>query len=58
MDRKSKTILVICIIIIVIALGIITSYALIKENLSNKAKINIEEANYTVVEDFYCKLEM
>lgn len=39
MDKKSKMVLVICIIVIVIALGIITSYALIKENFG-KAKIN------------------
>lgn len=50
MDKKSKTILVICIIVIVVALGIITSYAIIKENYKDKAEINTE------VEYVYCKL--
>lgn len=52
MDKKSKIVLVICIIVMVVALGIITSYALIKENIG-KAEIN-----NVAVEDFYCKLSI
>ena len=52
MDKKSKIVLVICIIVMVVALGIITSYALIKEN-KGKAEIN-----NVAVEDFYCKLSI
>lgn len=55
MDKKSKTILVICIIVMVIALGIITSYALIKENFS-KAKIN--KVDNIAIEDIYCNLSI
>ncbi|MBO5476556.1 MAG: hypothetical protein J6A15_02230 [Clostridia bacterium] len=54
MDKKSRTILVICIIVIVIAIGIITSYSLIKDNKQNNDidnKINIEENKSVEVKD-------
>lgn len=45
MDRRSRMIVVICLIIIVIALGVIISYTYIKDKMEAK-----------VVEEYYCSL--
>ena len=49
MDRRSRMIVVICLIIIVIALGVIISYTYIKDKMEKES---------AVVEEYYCNLKI
>lgn len=50
MDKKNKTIIIICIVAIVLAIGIATSYVVIKKINREKTKIDVENNQVVQIE--------
>lgn len=51
MDKKNKSILIVCVVVILLAIGIATSYVVIKKIQREKTKIDLPEQNIVQVEE-------